>query len=218
MSITDNWNAVYAEVEDFCMEHALDMPVIVAISKTKSSEQILEAVDAGARHIGESYPQELAEKAESISDDRISWHFVGHLQRRNAKYVVETADVIHAVDSIKLYNRLDHFNYSGETFIQFNISKESSKYGLETYDSLAKVFHHSQQLQQPAVGVMTIGDPNWDQQTTISKFSELYQRASEIFKTKPLYSAGMTNDWRQALVAGATHLRIGSAIFGARNK
>ncbi|MFO0567856.1 MAG: YggS family pyridoxal phosphate-dependent enzyme [Polyangiaceae bacterium] len=197
---------------------------LVAVSKTKPPEAIREAYAAGQREFGENYVQELSEKAEALADlPGISWHMIGHLQRNKAKRVVELASWIHTVDSSRLAQELGKraiacARSALPVLVEVNVGGESQKSGcapgelgalLETVEGVAGL---------RLAGLMTV-PPHTDDPAGALPFFERLRAARDAFggaARLPELSMGMTHDLEQAIVAGATWVRIGTAIFGER--
>ena len=202
---------------------------LVAVSKTKSNEDIMEAYQAGQRIFGENKVQELLQKWETLPKD-IEWHFIGHLQSNKVKYLAPFISMIHAVDSVKLLNviqvegqRLDR---KIPCLLQFHIAEEESKFGfspaefnqLISTDDVA-TFDHIR-----FSGVMGMATFTDDVQVINREFSDLSQLYGKL---KSAYfsgdanftelSMGMSHDYQIAIQNGTTMVRIGSSIFGDRN-
>lgn len=198
---------------------------LVAVSKTKPPAAVREAYLAGQRDFGENYAQELVQKAEELGDlPDIRWHFIGHLQTNKAKLVVKAAHVIHAVDSIALVNELaKRWEKEGRLdtpklplLVEVNVGGEAQKHGASAVD-LASVLDAID--AQPALvlrGLMTM-PPN-DLEAARRAFEALasLQNLHGGKARLPQLSMGMSDDLEIAVACGATMVRVGSAIFGAR--
>ncbi len=212
-SIDDKYSKLLEEVEKEAEILGVDVPVIVAVSKTKPIEMILAAWDVGIRDFGENYAQEFEQKALELPD--ATWHFIGHLQRRNIKYVIPHVNYLHTLDSIKLANKLSNKGFDQEIFVEVNISGDETKHGLENNVTAIKNFvNQCKELGLKVTGLMAMGGKNWTDEETLNGFLTLQNYANDIGLKK--LSIGMTADWKLAMRAGATHLRIGTAIFGPR--
>ena len=172
---------------------------LIAVSKTKPVETLQEAYDLGVRIFGENKVQELTAKYEALPKD-IHWHMIGHLQTNKVKYIIDKAELIHSVDSLKL----------AET-----IEKEAAKHDLIA-DILVEV-------NVRVRGLMTIAPFVEDPEENRSIFADLHKLYIDIKKknhdndTVSVLSMGMTNDYEVAIEEGATMVRVGTGIFGARN-
>ncbi len=201
---------------------------LVAVSKTKSNGEIMEAYRSGQRIFGENKVQELLRKWETLPKD-IEWHFIGHLQSNKVKFIAPFIAMIHAVDSIKILNTInEEAKRSGRKIpclLQFHIALEESKFGFQPEEA-DELFSGSELAEMENVvvaGVMGMATFTDDAARVGSEFSALY----EIFqKLKTNYfrgndtfceiSMGMSHDYKQAIENGSTMVRIGSTIFGER--
>ncbi len=203
---------------------------LIAVSKTFSGDQIEPVLQAGHRVFGENRVQELKLKASALpgihQGGDVTWHMIGHVQRNKAKDVIEHADMIHAVDSLRLAQELDR--RAGEAsrvlpcLVQVNVSGESSKFGLEPAD-VADFMEALSPLQHLSVsGFMTLASPAQDPETIRPQFRLLRSLMEDVkasnagFASMTCLSMGMSGDFEVAIEEGATHVRVGSALFGAR--
>ena len=199
---------------------------LVAVGKTKPASAIREAVSAGVDIIGENYIQEARDKFNALSDLDIQWHFIGHLQSNKAKYAVRMFDLIHSVDSYKLAAELNKqaraIGKLQNILVQVNISGETTKWGAaesEAMDLIAKIGT----LENLKIkGLMTM-PPFFDApEQARPYFAALHRLAARIQSEGGStvcmneLSMGMTGDFEVAIEEGATLVRIGTAIFGAR--
>lgn len=198
---------------------------LVAVSKTKSVETILEAYQAGQTIFGENKVQEMVEKYEQLPND-IEWHMIGHLQSNKVKYMASFVSLIHGVDSFKLLKEIDKQAQKHERVIncllQIKIASEDSKFGMGfseaqsilTSESLKKLQHVN------IIGVMGMATFTTDQEIVTSEFNYLkgaFEQLKEIQPDLSVVSMGMSDDYSLAIACGSTMVRIGSRIFGARN-
>ncbi|MBI4811673.1 MAG: YggS family pyridoxal phosphate-dependent enzyme [Ignavibacteriales bacterium] len=173
--------------------------------------------------IGESYVQEMRQKHDEVSDERIKWHFIGHLQSNKVKYIVEWIHLIHAVDSIKLGNEISRcvarFGRQVDVLIEVNTSGEATHYGVPIDETLMLVKEISQLPNINVCGLMTMGPFLPDPEESRPAFCMLRALRETIEKEThklPVLSMGMSNDFEVAIEEGATMIRIGTAIFGSR--
>lgn len=199
---------------------------LVAVSKTIGTMHVREAIEAGVTILGENYIQEARTKIKDFSTCPVSWHFVGHLQSNKAKYAVRLFDLIHSVDSIKLARELNKqakkINKIQDILIQVNIGEESAKSGALAQDT-KKLLKNMRSLDNLALkGLMTM-PPFFNNPEKVRPFfaalRELrdhleQQRTANVILNE--LSMGMTGDFEAAIEEGATLVRIGTAIFGAR--
>ena len=199
---------------------------LIAVSKTKPVEMLQEVYNEGIRDFGEKYVQELADKIEIMPKD-IRWHMIGHLQRNKVKYLVGKVACIHSVDSLRLAEVINERSIKlgvvTKIMAEVNIAGEESKFGFtrdEVFDFAEKV---STMEGVKLVGLMTsapyVNDPEENRQY----FREMKSLSVDINEKNinniniTELSMGMTNDYIVAVEEGATHVRVGTAIFGARN-
>lgn len=201
---------------------------VIAVSKTKPAEMLLNAYKSGIKVFGENYVQELVDKhqyCENLSINDIEWHFIGHLQSNKVKYIIDFVDFIHSVDSIKLADeinkRAEKLNKVQKVFLQVNTSGEDSKSGCEPHEVVLLADEYLKMRNIQLVGLMTIGTFTDDENQQRKEFSLLRNLLNDInnklnLELKEL-SMGMTNDYPTAINEGATMVRIGTAYFGERN-
>ncbi len=200
---------------------------LVAVSKTFPAEKIQEASLGGAIDIGENYVQELLRKRKILGDD-IRWHFIGHLQSNKVKYVAEWIHLIHSVDNDRLAEEIDkraaQFGRMIDILIEVNTTGEFSKYGVLP-EKTVRFIEKLASLQHIRIaGLMTIGPFLADPESSRPMFRTLRELRDEGRllgqKNAAMHhlSMGMTGDFEVAVEEGATLVRIGTAIFGARKK
>ena len=196
---------------------------LVAVSKYKPVEDILEAYAAGQRVFGENRPQELAAEAPVLPAD-IEWHFIGHLQTNKIKQVLPYAAFIESVDSEHLLTEIDRLaRASGRTvdiLLEIHIASESTKQGFLSDEALALARRIGTFPGVRLRGVMGMATFTDDEQVVRSEFRTLKEVSRQLQAILPgcsEVSMGMSEDWRIAVEEGTTIVRIGSAIFGKRN-
>lgn len=201
---------------------------LVAVSKFKSGEEILEAYEAGQRVFGESRPQELKEKALSLPKD-IEWHFIGHLQTNKVKYIAPYISLIHAVDSIKLLEEIDRQAQKAGRVIpcllQLHVAREETKFGFSPDECRETAASGEwRKLKHVQIcGLMCMASNTDDMEQVRAEFRQAYDLYKELkagpFADVPYFkerSWGMSHDYPIALEEGSTLVRIGSKIFGER--
>ncbi|WP_439474183.1 YggS family pyridoxal phosphate-dependent enzyme [Algoriphagus formosus] len=202
---------------------------LVSVSKTKPVELLMEAYDAGVRDFGENKVQEIQEKQPQMPSD-VRWHMIGHLQRNKVKYIAEFVHLIHGVDSFRLLREIEKqgkkVNRKIPVLLQIHIAEEESKFGFdreELFEMLEnedfKKFQHVHILGLMGMATFT---ENSDQvrkefRSLKSLFDGLKEKALPDFVEMQELSMGMSGDYQIAQEEGSTMVRIGSAIFGARN-
>lgn len=198
---------------------------LVAVSKTKPNADILEAYHAGQRVFGENKIQEMAAKHDELPKD-IQWHMIGHLQKNKVKYMAHFVDLIHGVDSFSTLKEINKqakkHNRVINCLLQAKIAKEDTKFGLSFSD--IETIITSERLKEleniQIVGLMGMATFTEDQEQLAEEFSSL-KNFFELLKTQhsqlKTLSMGMSGDYQLAIKKGSNMVRVGSAIFGARN-
>jgi pyridoxal phosphate enzyme (YggS family) len=226
--LTDNLNLVKKRIEEACAKSGRDPKdvTLVAVSKKKPEEDILELYRAGQRDFGENYIQELRTKQEDLPKD-IRWHMIGHLQRNKVKYIAGTIAMIHSVDSLELAETIDREALKNGRIIpilmEVNVAGEESKFGVrpEEADALAEQISHLQNVRLQ--GFMTSAPFAENPEEDRPVFRNLRKLSVDIGQknynnvTVDALSMGMTNDYSVAVEEGSTIVRVGTAIFGARD-
>ena len=201
---------------------------LVAVSKTKPNDVILEAYHSGHKIFGENKVQELLEKYEELPDD-IEWHFIGHLQSNKAKFIAPFISMVHGIDSFKILKTINKEAFKNRRVImcllQFHIAEESSKFGLSENEAReileSKAFADMKNII--IAGVMGMATFTEDEKQVRMEFRSLKtifdKLKKEYFSDNPQFreiSMGMSDDYRIALEEGSTIVRIGSKLFGER--
>jgi pyridoxal phosphate enzyme (YggS family) len=205
---------------------------LVAVSKIKPIEDIKELYDLGQRDFGENYVQELADKQPQLPGD-IRWHFIGHLQSNKVKYIAPFVQLIHAVDSLKLLKEINKQalknNRVIDCLLQVHIAQEETKFGFsekELEDLFNTNLSELHELKNVRVkGLMGMASLTDDMNKVRKEFSylrSLYEKIKSkysIFNIQfSILSMGMTSDYKIAIEEGSNMVRIGSLIFGERDK
>lgn len=223
MSIAENYRTISDQIQFACGRVGRDPREItlIAVSKTFSAENIREAHAAGIRNFGENKVQEAGEKFSQVADLDITRHFIGHLQSNKMKDMLRFTDLLHSVDSLALAKKLsDKLALSGGKFkilVQVNTSREATKSGIDP-EQAAELIQAIRDLPNLQLcGLMTIG-AHTENETDVRKS---FQCLREIMRQNPangfnVLSMGMSSDYQWAIEEGATHLRIGGALFGTR--
>ncbi len=202
---------------------------LIAVSKTKPVEDLQQAYEAGQRLFGENKALEMRDKHEILPKD-IKWHFIGHLQTNKVKYIAPFVELIHSVDSLNLLTYINKEaiknNRIIDCLLQIDIAHEETKFGLEESeaDALLSSEEFAKLENVRICGVMGIGSITDDKNKTKEEFHNLKEYFLKVkekfFKSKTYFSEismGMSEDFEIALEEGATLVRIGSSIFGARD-
>jgi PLP dependent protein len=210
------------------IEELKNKATLVAVSKTKPVEDILEIYHLGQRDFGENYVQELVEKQAALPKD-IRWHFIGHLQSNKVKYIAPFVHLIHGVDSLSLLKEINKQAIKNNRIIncllQVHIAKEETKFGFNE-DELHQLYelHQLHELKNVNIlGLMGMASFSDDKDLVRNEFSNLKkifdkyaQEPTTNFKLQTL-SMGMSGDYKIAIEEGSNMVRIGSLLFGERN-
>lgn len=203
---------------------------LIAVSKTKPSEDIQELYALGQRDFGENYVQELIKKQAELPTD-IRWHFIGHLQTNKVKMIAPFVHLIHGVDSIKLLEAIDKegrkINKKINCLLQVHVAREETKFGLDLAEARQAAAMYFLEKKYPNValcGIMGMASFSEDQELLKKEFSDLKNIYDEI---RSLYgpdasafntlSMGMSGDYPLALASGSNMVRVGSLLFGHRS-
>ena len=215
MKIKENLNFIKSEIPNSV--------VLVAVSKTKSNDLIMEAYNTGHRIFGENKIQEMVVKSETLPKD-IEWHMIGHVQRNKVKYMAPFVSLIHGVDSLKLLIEINkqakNNNRVINCLLQVHIAKEENKFGLDNIE-LDLVIKKSYSLENILIkGLMGMATFTKNDKLIDSEFKSLkskfdtYKLNNNNFN---ILSIGMSGDYKNAINNGSTMIRVGSKIFGARD-
>lgn len=224
----ENYEKVVENVKNACARSGrnFDDVTIIAVSKTKPLSDVEELLAHGVTEFGENKVQEMVDKYEHVSKP-VHWHLIGHLQTNKVKYIVDKACMIHSVDSVHLAKEIEKEaakkNLVVKVLLEVNIAHEESKFGInetEVYDLIDAI---KDMPHIHVMGLMTIAPFAENPEDNRIYFRKMYQLSLDI-KSKCIdnidmnvLSMGMTNDYEIAVEEGATMIRVGTAIFGARN-
>ena len=198
---------------------------LVAVSKTKPNELLMEAYDAGQRIFGENRVQELVDKEASLPKD-IEWHMIGHLQRNKVKYIAPFVSLIHGIDTVKLLKEVNKEAAKNERvidcLIQVHIAEEESKHGFGITETI-ELFNQLDSLDYSNVrirGLMGMATFTDDKEKVANEFERLRSLFDQVKSSQGDYfdtvSMGMSGDYETAIEKGSTMVRVGSSIFGSR--
>ncbi len=222
MSISENLQSIESKIVAACQRSGRerDEVQLIAVSKTKPLDLIQDAVSAGQLHFGENRVQELVDKQPQLGDEA-QWHLIGHLQKNKIRKALPLTDLLHTLDSIELARQVSRI--AGEegitcrALVQVNISEDEAKYGFSAEAAQAAL---DELLELPHIeirGLMTIPKFDPDPEATRIHFAALRElRDSLGVDQLAELSMGMSHDFGVAIEEGATLVRVGSAIFGAR--
>lgn len=228
MSVCENYRAVEEKVANACKRagRSREDVTLIAVSKTKPVSMIEELLPLGVRDFGENKVQELTAKEEVLPKD-IRWHMIGHLQRNKVKYVIDKACMIHSVDSLRLAQEISKEAVKHAlvmpVLIEVNVAGEESKFGVSVEEAPSLVEEVSKLPRIQVNGLMTIAPYVEDPEENRYVFRNLRKLSVDIREknfdnvTMNVLSMGMTGDYEVAIEEGATHVRVGTGIFGERN-
>ena len=197
---------------------------LVAVSKTKSNKEILEAYNAGQKVFGENKIQEMTEKYEQLPKD-IKWHMVGHVQSNKIKYMAPYVDLVHGIDSLKslkiLNKEAKKNNRVIRCLLQLKISDEFTKFGLSKgeIESILNSINILDLMNINVAGIMTIGSFTENMNVVVKEFDKtkkIFDSLKTAFPNLKILSMGMSNDYKIAINHGSNMIRVGSLIFGKR--
>lgn len=226
--LKENYDQVAKKVEEACMRAGRNKEevTIIAVSKTKPLANVVELQSHGVMDFGENKVQELCSKYEEI-EKPVKWHLIGHLQTNKVKYIVDKVELIHSVESLKLAKQISKEAVKKDVtvpvLIQVNVANEDTKFGLETEEVVALVEEAAKLPNIKIKGLMTIAPFVDDPEDNRIYFRELKQLFIDIKEKNidnvdmEILSMGMTGDYEVAIEEGATMVRVGTGIFGARN-
>lgn len=226
--LKDQLQNVEKKIQEACFrsDRKREEVTLIAVSKTKPAEVLREAYDLGVRVFGENKVQEIREKYEVLPKD-IQWHMIGHLQTNKVKYIIDKVDLIHSVDSLRLAETIEReaekHNRIMDILLEVNVAQEESKFGLKIEEVLPLTEKISSLSHVKLRGLMTIAPFVDDAEKNRTIFKDLHKLYVDIKEKNidngnvSILSMGMTNDYEIAIEEGATMVRVGTGIFGARN-
>jgi pyridoxal phosphate enzyme (YggS family) len=193
----------------------------IVVTKFHPAALVAELAALGVRHFGESRQQEATAKAAELSSLDLEWHFIGQLQSKKTRLVLEFARVIHSLDRLSLVTAIDNAAASGsrapvDVFIQLNLTDDGSRGGVREagLDALAESVLASDSMRLR--GLMAVAPLGGDPRAAFATVREMGERLRRMAPDATALSMGMSGDYREAVLEGATHLRIGTAITGNR--
>lgn len=224
-SLRTRWERLRARVDDACRAAGRDPGevYVLPVSKTFGTEVIRDAVDLGMRRFGENKVQEIRDKSEQLADCGIDWVMIGHLQTNKAGVVARLAAEVQSLDRPKLAAALDRHlraeNRVIDVLVQVKTSDEPSKYGLDPQQLVPFLEELAGYPTLRVRGLMTLAINTTDPDTVRGCFRRLRQlrdSAAALGHDLPRLSMGMSGDFAPAIAEGATEVRIGTSLFGAR--
>ena len=228
-SIQERYREVRAKVDEACKRVGRDPSevTLIAVSKTKPLNDIEKLIEIDVNDFGENRPQELKEKFDMVSTP-VRFHQIGHLQTNKVKYIINKAVLIHSVDSMKLALMIEKEaakrDLHVDVLIEVNYAEEESKFGVKKEEALQLIKDISSSYRHIHIkGLMTIAPFVDDPEENRPIFKGMHELLLDIKSQNidnvdmSILSMGMTNDFEVAIEEGATHVRVGTAIFGERN-
>lgn len=226
--LKDNLHIVEENIQKACARagRKREEVTLIAVSKTKPKEDLLEIYNEGVRHFGENKVQELCGKIEELPAD-IQWHLIGHLQRNKVKYIVDKVSLIHSVDSFRLAEEINIQAKKKDIvvpiLVEVNIAQEETKFGIFQEDAIELVRQIADLDGISIKGLMTIAPHVVDSEENRAYFRKIKDLSVDIRNenidnvSMDILSMGMTGDYQVAIEEGATLVRVGTGIFGERN-
>ncbi|MDD6381597.1 MAG: YggS family pyridoxal phosphate-dependent enzyme [Lachnospiraceae bacterium] len=226
--VTENLKNVEEKIQAACDRAGRDRSevTLIAVSKTKPVDMLMEAYNDGIRIFGENKVQELTGKIDAMPQD-VEWHMIGHLQRNKVKYIAGKVALIHSVDSFRLAEEINiqakKHGVIIPILVEVNVADEESKFGVELADACQLVKECASLDGITVKGLMTIAPFVENPEDNRDVFKALKDKSVDIAAKKydnvsmDVLSMGMTNDYEVAIEEGATMVRVGTGIFGARN-
>ena len=226
MTIRDNLAEVEERIRRACDRSGRERPdvTLVVVGKTFPTDRVREAIEAGATHIGENRAQELKEKA-AVLGDACVWHFIGPLQTNKVRHVVGTATLIHSVDRLGLAESIGRRASARgdiqDVLVEVNIAGEATKTGLEPPQAVSFATRIEAMDGLRVRGLMALPPLATDPEASRPYFQQLAELGGVVRAELPearVLSMGMSRDFEIAIEEGATHIRVGTAIFGGRTR
>ncbi len=225
--LQDNIKTIEARIARACQKVGRSPADIslIAVTKTIDADIVNHSITLGIKQIGENKPQEIVRK-QPLIDDGVAWHMIGHLQSNKVKMIIDKVKLIHSVDRLSVVNEIEkraaNINKVVDILVQVNIGEESQKSGVDItgVKALIKEIENCQHIR--VVGLMCIAPYFYDAEQVRPYFKQMKNIFDEI-KKMPLQcgkieilSMGMTNDFEVAIEEGATMIRVGTGLYGAR--
>ena len=213
------WRAVRASVDDECraIGRTPEDVTLVVVTKFHPVEMVQELLAAGARDFGESRHQDAVLKAEALEGQDLNWHFVGQIQSNKARAIARYADVLHSLDRDSVVDALATAERRVSGFIELNLTDDPGRGGVNSADEMIRLAERIAETDTiELLGVMAVAPLEIEPARAFERVETLSQVLRQAHPGATSISAGMSADWKEALAAGATHLRIGTSITGNR--
>lgn len=222
MSVTENLADIQEKIKLACEKanRKIDEITVIGVTKYVTIERTKEAIEAGITHVGENRTDEFLNKYEQVGEEA-TWHFIGTLQSRKARDIIEQVDVIHSLDRMSLAKQINkRASKPIDCFVQVNVSGEETKHGLSKKEVLSFIENLADYENIHVIGLMTMAPHIQDENKLRDIFKQLAMLRDQVkaksFSHAPCtyLSMGMSNDYEIAIEEGATHIRIGSDLVG----
>ena len=221
-NVQQNLQQIKQHIQEACnrSERKVEDVTIIAVTKEVSVDRTKEVIDTGITHLGENRPDGLKNKLDAISDN-VKWHYIGTLQTRKVRNVINEVDYLHSLDRINLADEIEkRATSTKDCFVQVNVSEEESKHGLSIEEAETFINELKNYSRIRVVGLMTMA-PNTDDHSIIRDVFRQLKALQEKIAAKELIHApctelsmGMSGDYEIAIEEGATYVRIGTALVG----
>jgi pyridoxal phosphate enzyme (YggS family) len=216
--LAERWASAQAEIADGIRDagRSPDEVTTIVVTKFQPVSMLRALVDLGVRDLGESRHQEAQGKAAELDGLDVAWHFIGQLQGKKARQVRRYASVIHSVDRASLVDALASDEQGTRVFLQVNLTDDPARGGVPPADAVALAEHAAAASGIHVLGVMAVAPDDGEPRRAFARLRAVSDDVRGVLPDARAISAGMSGDLREALLEGATHLRIGSAITGKR--
>jgi len=227
-SIMENIEAINSNKENIAKRtgRKKDDILLIAVTKTRTAEEINEAIDAGITDVGENKVQEIIDKFDHVKP--VNWHMIGHLQTNKVKYIIDKVCLIHSVDSFKLAEEIDKRAYQNgkimDILIQVNAAMEESKFGITTEETgklIEDILNTCKNIRIRGLMCIALFEDNSEEVRIyfrqVRLLYEQYEKLEHDRLDFKYLSMGMSHDYEAAILEGSNLIRVGTAIFGERN-
>ena len=216
-----NIQNIFSTIEKLTANNKKQSVELIAVSKKKSTSEILEALSLGINNFGENYLQESLQKISELKNKNIIWHFIGKIQSNKCKDIAENFEWVHTLDRLKIAKKLNEYTPSGKklkVLIQVNLDNDENKGGIkkENLEELMKNITKFKNLEFRGLMIMPSANAKKEELRLIYEEAYSLTNSMEIKEHNLELSMGMTNDFKIAIEEGSSMIRIGTGIFGER--
>lgn len=224
-ALIKNYYNLINNIKQTCNLLNKPIPLLLAVSKTHTTDKIIAIYDEGQRHFGENYAQELMSKAEELKHLNINWHYIGHIQSNKIKLIAQYASYVHGLCEIKHAIKLNEYAHKYKktikVLLEINLNHKENRNGLRELNELLSLVAQIKELSNlELIGLMGIASDTTDDDIIDHEFSYLsniFNQLKSQYPTISTLSMGMSNDYKTAIKNDSTLIRIGSQIFGTRD-